>query len=436
MKNRKNKLLFFLSRGQRLHFILACSIVAMLGVLAYATKRLSLTDVFELGAFSAVVLEAVLAMAAEFLRNRIYNAVEDRTKLTTDYASLVKRYKSLENMICAYAGGEVLIEEKIPVVLDAWLYDCTVCVEDHPEWEYSLPDLVIKHYEDLFAAHYTSTIYNNSNIRVCDWGMEGDVFTIRTGRTTYYNGLVTNRCADFELQDGITVRNWYECGPMLHPLAYSALSNHLGFNGFVESSDGKICFVERSADVSIGKKTWGNSIGASLKVKYALDEKFNFSRTGMHRAMVAEIRDELGIEETSLLTVAGDDASKVVIISAYRDLVEAGKPQLLMYARSALSSEEIEKVFYLHNAASRDGTKHRGNGRAVSAREKKENKMLTDGTRLMWIAKTDFDQIQVHANRILYDGNTYPMVPSSAACVRMFQDYLKDEAAGFSYWRL
>lgn len=77
---------------------------------------------------------------------------------------------------------------------------------------------------------------------------------------------------DYELEKGISIRELLECGPIVHPLKYSLLSNHLGVNGFVESSDGKIMFVYRKNNVSIGKRTYSNSIGASIKTKYHYDQ--------------------------------------------------------------------------------------------------------------------------------------------------------------------
>ena len=80
----------------------------------------------------------------------------------------------------------------IPVIREAKLYDKKIEIEDHPEKNYSLPEIIEKHYEDLFSAHVTSKIYNNTNIRVDEWGCVGDSGTFKfvTGRTTYYSGLI------------------------------------------------------------------------------------------------------------------------------------------------------------------------------------------------------------------------------------------------------
>lgn len=76
-----------------------------------------------------------------------------------------------------------------------WLYDKKIEIEDHPEKNYSLPEIIEKHYEDLFSTHVASKIYNNTNIRVDEWGGVGDSGTFKfvTGRTTYYSGSINCR---------------------------------------------------------------------------------------------------------------------------------------------------------------------------------------------------------------------------------------------------
>lgn len=42
---------------------------------------------------------------------------------------------------------------------------------------------------------------------------------------------------DYVLSNGASVRKMLEGGPVIHSLKGSSLSNHLGFNGFIETSD-------------------------------------------------------------------------------------------------------------------------------------------------------------------------------------------------------
>ena len=252
-----------------------------------------------------------------------------------------------------------------------------------------------------------------------DWYLNGDLFTIKTGRTSYYSSLVTNRAMDYEIEKGITVRQLYECGPFIHPLSMSALSNHIGFNGFVESSDGYIGFIYRGRDVSIGKATWATSIGASLKTKYALDQQLTFSVCGLYRGILKEIKDELKINSSNLLRI-GTQFKKLVIISAYRDLIEGGKPQLLFYAKCKLPKKKITELFNHGNSDAKKRAK-----KVTSTKNRKEIEMETDGKIIKWIS-VDYimNSICIYPDGIIYDGKKLTMMPSASASVQMLKDYL------------
>ena len=43
----------------------------------------------------------------------------------------------------------------IPVIREAKLYDKKIEIEDHPEKNYSLPEIIEKNYEDMFYYHVT-----------------------------------------------------------------------------------------------------------------------------------------------------------------------------------------------------------------------------------------------------------------------------------------
>ena len=125
-----------------------------------------------------------------------------------------------------------------------------------------------------------------------------------------------------------------------NPLSKSSLSNHLGFNGFIISSDGMIPFVKRNSIVSIGKRTYGDSIGASLKAKYGLDSQGRFTLAGLQNSILKEIKDELKIGATDI-----EFSVEKNMIAAYRDLVEGGKPQFLFAAKVNRTHNEITQEF-------------------------------------------------------------------------------------------
>lgn len=411
--------LLFITKGEILNIVLAT--VITLGILGWTImSKKDVADVVDISAFSAVVLEGALIAVVSLLRNKILNYTEDPNKLTTDYQALLKRYSSEQNFVWKRNNSAIAV---IPVVHTAWLYNTEIEIIDHPEKEYELPDIVEKHFKELFAAHLTSKIYNNINIRIDDWYLDDKncKFKIFSGRMSYYKSLVTNRTMDYELEKGISIRELLECGPIVHPLKYSLLSNHLGVNGFVESSDGKIMFVYRKNNVSIGKRTYSNSIGASIKTKYALNDNGMFTKEGLEKGIVREIEDELGIPEKKLLK---DEKSlglgAVRLIAAYRDMLEGGKPQLLFYVKTEMNKEQIEEAFNKKNNYIR---KPKSN----SIAKQNEKEMETDGDILYWISKTDFLKCEVYSGKLVHNGLSLPMVPSASACIVMFQQFLEKQ---------
>lgn len=205
----------------------------------------------------------------------------------------------------------------------------------------------------------------------------------------------------------MTVRELFEYGPYLHSLEESKLSNHIGFNGFVESSDGDIVFVKRSNNLSVGKGTYGNSVGASLKAKYALDASGQFSEQGLLNGILCEIVDELKIPIDCVETFSTHN-----IIAAYRDIVEGGKPQLLFYARTTWTKEQIEQHFLSERKKSK---------------KVRESALLEDGDELVWIPRSGFGSIYFLTDQIIYKGKSYRMVPSAIASTIMLVQFLKED---------
>ena len=359
------------------------------------------------------------------------NKIEDAIKLTVDYDALSKRYcnvklysfcnnknnnntkeakKNYKKLRRLYkkqyrdVKSSVCLSDifKFPITDVIDIAKCRIYVDDNKTNMYKLPEDVRENYSEIMQAHKTSNIYNQLNIRVDDWEKEGEIFTLKTSRTTYFDSMVTNRAMDFRWSDGTTVREKYEYPPLWNSLEKSLLSNHLGFNGFVESSDGYVVFVKRNKGLSIGKKTYGNSVGASLKTKYALNTEGQFDVEGLNKAILCEIKDELNIEKDNLV----ESSLKNNILYAYRDMVEGGKPQLLFYVVSKKTKKDIENEFKSNS---------------------KNNKRLIDGKKLLWIKKEELYDVCVTAERIIYKGKSYKMVPSASACVGMLIDYYKRE---------
>ena len=340
---------------------------------------------------------------------------EDSLKLTQNYDNLVKKY-SQEVSLLTYINTEDSLENTIPtlisltgktavfpITIDCRLHDKTIEVYDFSNKTYQLPQIVVENEDTLFLAHSKSTVYDGTNIRVDRWGIdENGIFMIETSRTTYFNSLLTNRAIDFKLPQGITLRN--ELFDRVYDLEESTLSNHLGFNGWVRSSDGYYAFTKRGKKLSIGKNTYGNSVNASMKASYALmndDTSQGKSLTveGIYKSILMEIQDEMKIAPSNL-------EEKPTFLATYRDLVEGGKPQLLFHIQCGMTKDEINNNFY-KELGSHD-----------------EEEMIVDGREFMWIHESMLENLYITADSMTLGSVKYIMTPSAAAGVVMLIEYL------------
>lgn len=398
------------------------------------SKEANLDGIVDLTIFFAIVATMLLQIVARFAKSRIVNWAEDDVKLDTNYEKLAKRYPKItysdggeSDPLIVCENGDSSVQSlstlrehrgddqkewprfRIPVVLDCELSGETKFYIEDSSDRFELPNEIREHYAELLGAHETSNVYNQLNVRVNSWAMEAGAFRMRTSRTTYFDSLVTNRAMDFVWTTGTTTRNQFQYGPFVPALrASSPLSNHLGFNGFVVSSDNCVPFIKRSKTVSIGKCTYGTSIGASLKTKYALNSQREFCAEGLKNAIIQEIKDELKIEPENL----EDFSVEINIIAAYRDLVEGGKPQLLFYVRSRLSNNDIERSFMTAI----------GGGKAKK-RWDVEAQELEDGAEMVWVSLDDIEKGAYCEDIAVFGDSVLHMMPSAVASVDLFRQF-------------
>ncbi len=390
-------------------------------------------DVKELINFSiltAFVASFCIKTLCSILVWHFKNKIEDSVKLSTNYKSIVKKYKGSEEKFIDLYDGKKKEKDYIPVITDFTWDDFDVnkiVIEDDKERTYRVtktnPDteMIYEYRDQLFMAHDTSNTYNQLNIRVDDWYVNDRKLHLRTSRTTYFASLLTNRVMDYVMNNEFSVREIMQPGPFVPELADSSLSNHLGFNAFVISLDGYIPFIKRNNIVSIGKNTYGTSIGASVKTMYALDSyKGDFNESGLGCAIYKELEDELKIVKKP------EDYNKDIlptyeIIAAYRDVVEGNKPQLLAFIRVKGNYEDITKHFI-------DEIHKKNKDKKKLTKEEKEQE---DGSTLVWFSKDEFLKIEIHDDHFIGKSasskkrETYNIVPSAAASIYLTQKYIK-----------
>lgn len=391
--------------------------VMVLGIAIVSARVPQFADYFDKAFLSTVFLSAVVGILSNVLKKTWMNLLEDNAKLTANYGSIIGKY-SEETGWLRYdnAGaseenrGRVRKDESLmvtlPVIVETSLGDVPVIVKDDRRKRYALPEELVPFASELMAAHDTSNVYNQLNIRVDDWGVEDGLFVVETSRTTYFSSLMTNRAMDYKLSNYMTVRDMVQYGPFLPSVGESVLSNHLGFNGLIISSDGKFPIVKRSKEMSIAKRTYGPSVAASLKAKYCLNEDRELTVDGILNSMVEETEDELKIPRSEL--IIPNDLSGAVVC-AYRDIVEGNKPQLMFVMQCKLNSEEIHANFMKAMRA-------KAKSKAVLSSERRD---LEDGDKLEWISLGDWKDACFMPDRIIVRGKEYPMVPSAVATVML-----------------
>lgn len=422
--NRKYKLFFYnFIKNDGLYCLIALFVLAVIYfyVLLFGKSKIEL---FDWTIFFSLIATGILNWFAIVLKKKLLNSLEDGAKLCENYDLLLNQYVSTDDeqgVFLTYNNSKASssnlkkiaklksVKQKnnivFPIIICAKLNKVSIIIRDRASTIYEPPEIITKYYSELLSAHETSSIYNQLCIRVDDWHMDNNVFTLHTSRTTYFHSMVTNRAMDYQF-NGLSVRSLFEYGPFISTLSESKLSNHLGFNGFISSSDSFIILILRSKKLSIGKNTWGCSVNASVKAKYALGKNKEMTTSGLIDCINMEIQDELKIPVQCV--------SDVQFISAYRDIVEGGKPQLLFYAKAKDSLSEIISRF-----------------RLSSKKSAMQNAIwpLEDGKVLLSISEDELLQgkMALFPSMMVRNGRIYKMLPSVSGSLAMLIDFLHEK---------
>lgn len=372
----------------------------------YIDDKIEILDYTIVASLLSVIM---LDTISDFLSQIFMSRVEDKIKLEQNYDDLNELYSSDDLLLFHNAENCVKDEGReviFPVIQDyEYRKGIKISIIDSKK-QYELPNDINKNFDYLLKAHNSSIIYNQLNIRMDNWEFKDNNLTFFTSRTTYFNSLVTNRSIDYLWPNGLTTRKLYAFGPYAPLLNESKLSNHLGFHGFLESSDGYIPFIQRNKNVSIGKNTLATSIGASLKVKAAFNKNREFDLNGLENAILDEIVDELNIKPSDVIISDINDT----IIATYRELVEGGKPQLIFYLKCIKTKDEMSKQF--------EDKKEK-----IKESFNMKDKVVMDGNDITWIHINDIIKLQLNVDSIEYNNEVYKMTPSNAASVAMLIKY-------------
>lgn len=363
-------------------------------------------DISILISFLAVFLCDTLAT---IISNIISRKTEDANKLTQDYKNLIKKY-CRSNLYSFTNTDNSKVIFPCEVLYLRRLYQDELYIDiDHSNssHRYTLPNQVSEYSSSLMKAHSNSIIYNNQNVRIDSIQKKADHrIVVKYSKTTYFDSLITNRAMDYVIFDGKSLREIYEPGPFFSSLEESKFSNHLGYNGLVELSDGNFIFVKRNSNVSTAKNMWSLSISASYKAIYGLDDQQHLTTEYISNAINKEISDELKIQIS--------DEHKTLyksIIGFYRDYVEGGKPHFVFYYKTP----NYNKDQFLNNF-----------NYAIRGRAKKRN-VVIDGDKFVFFTKEQLLSAHIEIDGIVIGQKKYTMNPSITTSLAMILESIEDK---------
>ena len=371
-------------------------------IVLFIAYKFMKVDTLDISLFLSVFTLFVCNILGRLTYNLYSKNKEDSIKLSTDYDGICKRYK--EEPLLSYNRN---VKFPIIVLVKRKLKDKPFdIIMDHKNAAnvYSLPEQIENRSEWLLDAHRCSYDYDSRTVRLDNLTHKDNKVILTYSNTTYWDLLRTNRVMDYEWENRKTNRNVYEPGPFISPLEFSLMANHIGFNGFIEFHEIGILFVGRSNKMSVGKKTWGTSISAKLSPKYDYKKGEHFTLDRFYDSIAESINREL-----KYFTVNGQSIHlkgnqiKGSIFAFYRDLVEGGKPQFLLYHK--FGNEKLDVKF------NKDGYES-------SLKQDKSTAMI-DGTKYAFLTINQLKQAYITQDEIFISGlkKKYKMTPSAVASV-------------------
>lgn len=341
MKKKLLKIIRFFQKDSILVFLTKLALLlALIGLLMLLAKNV----------WSEVLMTAfgvLLSSVALYILKVILGRFEDMLKINFDTNVLLKTYKKetddgkncyKKSITLAKETSQTFAYDDVLIVKDPSIL---FKVEDHPTKMFQPDAFITENYDRIFAAHSGSAIANFDTVRMDDFNPETNTFYL--SRSTYFNHLVTNRAVDYELFEGISLRNIYEFGPRLNPLSQTKMSNHVGINALVFLSDGRLLVPQRKADSTISKNKVTSSIAVMLTFPkaYENDPKNAFitAKYLLCDNIIKNLSDRAKLLEDDI----DESKTDVRFLGFGRNIYEGGKPQ--MYFAVKLNNIDTKKYF-------------------------------------------------------------------------------------------
>ncbi len=287
--------------------------------------------------FSSMLLYIFKVILARF---------EDVLKVSSDTDYILKIYNgdpSYKKTLNKH-GTEVTFAYAHNVVNKGYELDAI----DEKDKFLELDEFIMNNYEVIFSAHTGSVKINSTTIRLDDYKLENNKLTVYLSRSTVFNHLVTNRAIDFALFEGLSLRDVFEYGPKITPYSKSKMSNHVGINGLVFLSDGRLLVPRRGGNSTISKNQITSSIAVKLNFPQGSDE---ITPEYLFRGNIIDnlsARTKINKDDLHL------DKIDIEFLGFGQNLYEGGKPQFYY----AVHLRDIDTKKYLEiNTAGKPGAR-------------------------------------------------------------------------------
>lgn len=388
---------FFRKQNFNLMKVLLAILVVLIIFLStgvFSDPEKSLLDYIEVKTFIAIVLFFILDTLSYALIALIGKKVEDKNKLTKNYDHLINRVYPLENVF-TYTNPDQS-QVKFPSLLHPeFKYPSKFILAKDSPVQYPIPEYCRKNYRELLSAHRYSKIRNSLLYRLDDLEIKNGEVRLSTSRTTSYDGLVTNRCMDYQF-DELSVRQLYEMGPFLSDLKDSKMANHMGYNLYAMTSDDYLLMFYRRKDA----ETYKGSLGPTMtNIISALTKENKMSLAMMEESFSRDLVRRLKLSNKPKITLENN------VIGITRNLVEGGAVQLVLFVRldvtlAELCGHEIKKTTVVKDEIS--------------------------NRKLLAIKKNNLLDAHLEIDRFIIENKKYKSSPSALVPLAVTTDYLRN----------
>ena len=337
----------------------------------------------------SIFLVAALSLIVAKVVIRVNRALEESLKIEDDHHKIISKYsghakKKADNAHNTFlSAGEFMYLKQVPakrnrpknMIADRYsdayrrreeeiaeytdsgiLYLSSICIfanvegntrvrfEDRTKMG-ELPAFIRENAVSLLGAHGTSSVHNSLTMRLYDADYDGEILTLKTERSQYFYMLVTNRCMDYKMGNGLTVREVYEYGTRVSPLAESKLGNQIGINGLILTRDGYLLVEKRGKRKATWKDKFAQPISLAMKESDlgldggALGILPEDAEAALKKIILKTIRKNYGLTEQDILPFSLPNN----LFGLSRDLLEGGKPNLYFYVIADMNAKELQK---------------------------------------------------------------------------------------------